>query len=146
MTKIMFHVEHSRKGTDMSTTLDCGHEPTPDATAPGYAQHPTTGRTSCNSCADAQEREAITTANQYTGYVTGLRPDVFTTYTGAVLGTVTSQRYGKKRYTPTGGRYRIRYVSVRTSDDAQWHGKGSDAHDVITIRRLADRTPTDRRP
>lgn len=117
-------------------TPDCGHTvtPVPGSVGTGKATDPATGRTMCYPCAEAAEREAIKTADVYSVYLTSARPNVVTTWTGAVLGTVTSWSRGAKQYSKNGP-YRMQMITVRTPDGAEWYGRGSDDTDVITIRR-----------
>ncbi|MFC4506690.1 MULTISPECIES: hypothetical protein [Streptomyces] len=66
------------------------------------------------------------------------------TWTGGVLGKVTRYETEERdRYTPSGGRYRMRHVTVRTPDDSTWRGRGSTAMDAITIRRVTKSTSKD---
>jgi hypothetical protein len=119
-------------------TPDCGHTvtPTPGSVGTGKATDPKTGRTMCYPCAEAAEREAIKTADTYTGYITDRDRTAFTTWTGAKLGTVIAYSVGSPRYTPTGGQVRMRSVRVRTPDGTLWYGTSGTDMDVITIRRL----------
>lgn len=117
-------------------TPDCGHTvtPKPGSVGTGKATDPDTGRTMCYPCAETAEREAIRTADVYSGYITDSRPKEFTTWTGAVLGKVTSCIRGAKQF-GNDGPYRMRSVTVRTPDGAEWYGRGKDDMDAITIRR-----------
>lgn len=118
-------------------TPDCGHTvtPKPGSIGTGKVTDPKTGRTMCYPCAEVWEQEKIKTASTYHLYVS---PDGkrLTTWTGAPLAVVTSYGVGSKRFTPTGGHYRLRTVRARTPDGAEWYGSGSNAMDAITIRRL----------
>lgn len=119
----------------MSEKLDCGHEPTPTSGGgTGYGVDPSTGKKYCYPCSETREREAIRTAENFTGYISSDKKR-FTTWTGGELAEVTEYRLGKERYTPTGGSFRLRHVTVRTPDGAMWFGWGSDAMDVINIHR-----------
>jgi hypothetical protein len=119
-------------------TPDCGHTvtPKPGSIGTGKATDPETGRTMCYPCAEDAEREAIKTADVYSGYITDRDPTTFNTWTGAKLGTVVSYGVGSPQFTPTGGRARMRYVRVRTPDNVLWYGSGGADMDAITIRRL----------
>lgn len=114
--------------------LDCGHAPTPRGIGTGKETDPKTGFTRCYPCAEEHERESIKTADVYSVYLTSDRPNVVTSWTGAVLGTVTSWTRGKKMYAKDGP-YRMQSVSVRTPDGAEWYGRGRSDVDAITIRR-----------
>lgn len=116
-------------------TPDCGHlvTPTPGSVGTGKATDPTTGRTMCYPCAEASEREKIKTADVFTAYISADGRKL-TTWTGGELGTVTSLTRGRKIYTKNGS-HRLRSVTVRTPDGAEWYGRGSDNADIITIRR-----------
>lgn len=119
-------------------TPDCGHKvtPKPGSVGTGKAIDPDTGVTMCYPCAEKWEQERIKAANVYSAYLTDLRPDVITTWTGGVLAKVVSYSKGARQYTPTGGSYRMRYVTARTPDGALWRGQGGDSMDVITLRRV----------
>lgn len=124
-------------GNDLKPfTADCGHVITPTAGSigTGKATDPKTGRTMCYPCAEANEREAIKTADVYSVYLTTSHPNVVTTWTGATLGTVTSWTRGRKVHSKTGP-YRMQSITVRTPDGAEWYGRGKDDADAITIRR-----------
>lgn len=51
-----------------------------------------------------------------------------------VINHVTEER---DRYTPSGGRYRMRHVEVRTPDGSKWRGRSSNAMHVIKLRRIS---------
>lgn len=118
-------------------TPDCGHTvtPTPGSIGTGKATDPETGRTMCYPCAEAWEQDRIKSADVYSAYLTDLRPDVLTTWTGGVLAKVTSHTLGARRFTPSGGSYRMQYVQAVTPDGALWSGSGNANIDAITIRR-----------
>lgn len=113
--------------------LDCGHAPTPHGVGTGVATAPN-GRTMCYPCADREQREALATIDVFAGYVSGDVKRV-TTWTGGKLADVTKVTTGKRRYTPSGGSYRLRYVWAKSPDGARWYGRGNDDWDVITLRR-----------
>ncbi len=116
--------------------VDCGHTVVPKtgSVGTGKATDPKTGRTMCYPCAEENERRAIAEADTYSVYLTSDRPNVVTTWTGAVLGTVTSLTRGRKLDSKDGP-YRMQSVTVRTPDGGNWYGRGKDDTDVITIRR-----------
>lgn len=119
-------------------TPDCGHTvtPTPGSIGTGKATDQKTGRTMCYPCAEKAEREALKTADTFGGYLTADRPKVITTWTGAALAEVVSYGVGSRRYTPSGGSYRMQYVRAKSPDGALWYGSASDAFEAITFRRL----------
>jgi hypothetical protein len=129
-----------------ATMLDCGHEPTRGASPGTGSATDAQGATMCYGCAEAREIEAFAKAGsmfthggmppRFTGYVSGDNHH-FTTWTGATLGRVTSYRVGRWQFTPSGGAYRLRYVTVTAPDNSVWSGQGSNDHDVITLRRRA---------
>jgi hypothetical protein len=88
----------------------------------------------CYACAEAAERKSFAQSRVFTGYVSDAHPGTFTTWTGAELAKVTRLTTGRVRYTPTGGAYRMRYVTAVSPDGRTWIGHGSDAWDVITLR------------
>lgn len=116
-------------------TPDCGHTvtPTPLSIGTGKATDPVTGRTMCYPCAEEHDRERIRKGETIGVYV---KEDerVVTTWTGAVLGKITSLTRGVKRYGKDGP-YRMRSITVRTPDGRDWYGRGSDSMDAVTIRR-----------
>lgn len=124
--------------THPAILLDCGHAPTPTpgGIGTGRAIDRRTGRTRCYPCAEAHEREMIKTAQAFTGYLTDLRPNVVTTWTGATLAVVTSYSTGARRIAPSGGTFRMQNVRARTPDGTMWHGQGSSDSDAITLRRF----------
>jgi hypothetical protein len=72
----------------MTTILECGHEPTPDAgCGTGYATDRETGRRSCYACSDNLEREAMGTAERFFAYLSSDGRTV-TTWSGGKLGTI----------------------------------------------------------
>lgn len=113
------------------TVLNCGHLPTPSGIGTGVAHF--RGNTYCYPCAEEREREEIATARRYTAYVSADHKRL-TTWTGAELAEIT--RYVvRDQVAPGGQRYRMRYVWATTPDGHKWHGSGTDAHDVISVRR-----------
>jgi hypothetical protein len=116
-----------------ATMLDCGHRPTRGASPGTGSATDASGATMCYGCAEAREIEAFAKAgSMFTGYVSGDNRH-FTTWTGATLGRVTSYRVGHWQFTPTGGAFRMRYVTVIAPDGSTWSGQGSSDHDVITL-------------
>ncbi len=123
---------------DPNTPLDCGHPPTPQtkgSITTGRATDPDTGKTMCFLCAEEDERQRFATAERYSAYLTKQRPNVITTWTGAVLAKVTSYTLSPKRYTPTGGHYQTEYVRAEAPDGSRWHGQGRADDDLIHLRR-----------
>lgn len=118
-------------------TPDCGHTvtPTPLSIGTGRATDPKTGRTMCYPCAEAVERGRIEDGVP-TGVYLSSDEKTVTTWTGAVLGKVTSVKRGAKRFGKDGS-WRMRTVYVTTPDGNKWSGRGSDDMDAVTIRRLA---------
>jgi hypothetical protein len=86
----------------------------------------------CEACAQA-EREAMATAAAYTVYHEPLK---VVTFGGFRLGSVTCKWRGPRRYTPTGGSYRMTYLRVTDLDGKRWHGKyNDDSGNAVTLRR-----------
>lgn len=122
-------------------TLSCGHVLTPPASiGTGYARTQDE-RTLCYPCADTAERADFLNpaTSVYPAYVNSEATQV-TTWTGGMLGRITSYGVGTLRTTPTGGRYRTRTLRVTAPDGSAWHASGSDNYDVITLRRLTSAT------
>jgi hypothetical protein len=114
--------------------LNCGHRaPAGDGLTLGYGHVPG-GYTACYPCLAEWERSWFTTAPAYAGYLTSGSRE-FTTWAGAILATVTRVTTSRTHRTPTGGQYRIRVVEATAPDGSRWHGRGSDQHDLITLRR-----------
>ncbi|WP_424863042.1 hypothetical protein [Streptomyces sp. MMS24-I29] len=121
---------------EMPDLLECGHPPVPVEISTGYARDADTGDRRCYPCADAKQRTEMQSPDAWTGYI-GSDRQRFTTWSGGLLGKVTSYTVeSRDRYTPSGGQYRMRRVTVRTPDGAIWRGRSSTAMDVITIRRV----------
>lgn len=116
-------------------TPDCGHTvtPAPGSVGTGKATDPKTGRTMCYPCSEASEREAIKSADVFTGYISA-DAKRFTTWTGGELAKITSIVTGGKVQTRDGW-YRMRFLWATTPDGARWYGRGGDDVDVITLRR-----------
>ncbi|MGW3274938.1 hypothetical protein ACWDFH_26210 [Streptomyces kronopolitis] len=126
--------------------LECGHPPVPAEMGTGYARDPETDYRRCYPCADAKQRKEMKSADTWTGYI-GSDRQRFTTWCGGLLGKVTSYTIeSRDRYTPSGGQYRMRHVTVRTPDGATWRGRSSTAMDVITIRRVTKPTTDNQGP
>ncbi|MGW0536337.1 hypothetical protein [Streptomyces sp. NPDC003032] len=123
----------------MPDLLECGHPPVPAELGTGYAKDPKTDERRCYPCADAWQREQMKSADVWGGYIGYVGDDRlhFRTWTGGVLGKVISYVTEEKdRFTPSGGQYRMRHVAVRTPDGSTWRGRGGNAMDAITIRRV----------
>lgn len=118
-------------------TPDCGHTvtPVPGSVGTDKATDPKTGRTMCYPCAEENERQAFAKADRYTAYLSSDGKHIIT-WTEAILATVTSYGISSRRYTPTGGSYRMQYIRARATDGTLWYGVKSDNMDVITLRRL----------
>lgn len=114
--------------------LDCGHEPTPSDVGSGWAEEPKTGIRRCYQCATTRERDLMSTARRYTVYVRE-SDNTVTTWAGGKLGTITTRSVGPWRYT-THARYRLRYVRVTDMFGNDWHGRGNDDWDCITLYRV----------
>ncbi|MET9119896.1 hypothetical protein [Streptomyces sp. NPDC004528] len=119
-------------------TLECGHAPTPSGIGTGYATWVADGKAErlCYPCADARMRQEVRDNVRFTGYVNSAGTHIVT-WSGGELAKVVRIDVGRPRYTPTGGRYRMRHVTARTPDGRRWSGRGSDAHDVIGLRTVA---------
>jgi len=115
--------------------LDCGHAPTPTGIGTGTAHTPE-GKTMCYACAARAEVAAFAKASVFTGYVSASKPGQFTTWTGEVLAKVTSSHLSD-RWTPTGGQYRMRYITAIAPDGSTWHGRGSDHWELFTLRKAS---------
>lgn len=116
----------------VAITLNCGHPSTPSKHIPGYATD-AYGDTMCFRCAAEADQRRMAQDGAVTGYVNepGRR---ITTWPGLPLMTITHLTHGPWRYT-SGGRWRTRYVRAVAPDGSYWYGRGSDAHDLITMRR-----------
>lgn len=131
---------HDRLLVLVADVLDCGHPATPDpgGVGTGRATDPTTGATSCYSCADEREREAMTRANTFVVYVSSAG-DALTTWPGGHLATIDppdARQIGRRAYTPSGGMW-IRYVWRATDvDGGRWIGVNGGPGLVIRVRRL----------
>lgn len=88
-------------------------------------------------------------ADVWSGYIDYVGDDRkrFATWTGGVLGKVTRYETEERdRYTPSGGRYRMRHVTVRTPTAR--HGVGAAAPRWTRSRSGAShsRSPTNKGP
>lgn len=113
--------------------LNCGHAITPVAGVAGFA-FILGSYTVCYPCMTDWERSFFADANVFTGYLSAGQ-ESFTTWTGGELARVTHVSTSRPIYTPTGGRYRRVTVRAVAPDGSRWHGTGSDAKDLITLRR-----------
>lgn len=117
-----------------ATTLDCGHAPTATEGIGTGTAHAPDGTTMCYACAEKTERDAFAKARVFTGYVSSAHPGTFTTWTGGELAKVTRSAAGRTRWTPTGGQYRMRYITAVSPDGRTWMGHGSDNWELFTLR------------
>lgn len=88
----------------------------------------------CPIC-DADEVSAFRRAEQYSAYVSADHRNI-TTFGGYPLARIKRLFLGKRRYTPTGGTYRMTYVSAESHGGVKWHGRyNSDNGNLITLHR-----------
>lgn len=122
--------------------LDCGHMSTPSEYTAGYARTPDERRI-CYSCADASEREALKTAERFTGYfvvpewgtkdgklwhtITG---STITTWSGGLLARVTY--FSRGRHNFGGFLYRFRAIDVH---GGRWYGTSPGPGMYARMRR-----------
>ncbi|GLZ30854.1 hypothetical protein Lesp02_30430 [Lentzea sp. NBRC 105346] len=124
----------------IADVLDCGHTATPDPTGigTGRALNPTTSATSCYSCSNDREREAMTRANTFVAYVSSAG-DALTTWPGGHLATIDpadARQVGRRAYTPSGGMW-TRYVWHATDvDGGRWTGVNGGPGLVVRVHRL----------
>ena len=72
-------------------------------------------------------------ASIYTAYIKG--NDIIT-FGGYKLARVKRLYLGKRRYTPTGGTYRMAYVTAVSHGGVTWHGRYNyESTELITLRR-----------
>lgn len=112
----------------ITTTLDCGHEPTPSAgIGTGYATT-VDGKTSCYGCAEAQERTEFARADRYTAYVSADGRHL-TTWTGAILARVTRLHTSKRAH-----KTYVNATDILTG--TEWTGVGPlDNGTYVNLRR-----------
>lgn len=126
--------QHHGEGETAVQVMDCGHPATvTEGLGTGYART-ADGKTLCYTCADAREIIAFAEASVFVAYVRE-RDNAIITWSGGKLATITSITRGARQYTPSGGSYLIRYVRATAPDGSTWHGRGSDGHDVVALRR-----------
>lgn len=119
----------------MAILLNCGHYavPVPESWPGSGMAEDSCGYSWCYSCAEANERNDIRYASRYGVYMREVSREV-TTWTGAVLGKITSVSHG--RYQFRGGtRYRMRFVHFTDVHGGKWYGSGSDSCDLVHARR-----------
>jgi hypothetical protein len=90
----------------------------------------------CALCA-ATEREGFLGKHttHYPAYVNS-RGTLVTTFGGFELGVIIRYRTGRRRCTPTGGYYRLEYVTVRDAHGGIWHGAhNSDGGNLVLLRK-----------
>jgi hypothetical protein len=127
-----------------SPVLNCGHAPDNHGCSflPGYALI-LGSYTVCYACMDEWERSFMADSPAYTGYVeygpAGVTTRRFTTWTGGTLARITSVSYSRPMWSPHTGTWRHMYVSAVTPDGTRWHGHGSNAKNLITLRRCKTR-------
>lgn len=105
--------------------LDCGHAPTPDGIAAGYATL-IDGRRVCYPCADDAQRRQVAQGNRFVGYLASDSRTV-TTWTGGELARV--------RQTKPAGADAVS-VWARTPDGRSWYGRGSGPGMVLSLRAV----------
>lgn len=86
----------------------------------------------CGLCA-SWERWRMSRADVWYGYMSADQKRV-TTWTGVVLGRITSATIGRKRWSRQ-GYYRMRYVQVTATDNSLWWGRASAEQDLIVMHR-----------
>lgn len=110
----------------------CGHSIRPNGVATGYARW-VDGSVTCYPCTDDRIRADAAETGRLSGYVS--TDNRFTTWSGGFLGTVTEHRTGNYRYTPTGGEYRLTYVTVRHAG-ADWSGAyNANSGNAVALQR-----------
>ncbi|KAA9159444.1 hypothetical protein FPZ12_020290 [Amycolatopsis acidicola] len=121
-----------------ANVLDCGHSATPEGISTGFATDPATGLTSCYTCSDEQQRDALHHASRYTAYVACDRTTL-TTWPGGHLATIDladQSQTGRRATTPT-GQCSTRFSWHATDNDGgRWFGINGGPGLVITLRRL----------
>jgi hypothetical protein len=123
-------------------TLDCGHQPSPHSEHTTGTAHTTDGREICWTCADAEQREQLRTADTFTAYLTPVltaeghtKGHALTTWTGGHLATVTVLTCG--RHNIGGQLYRFRAVDVH---GAQWYGTSPGPQMYARMRKAKVRS------
>jgi len=112
----------------MTTILDCGHEPTPNAgCGTGYATARDTGKRSCYSCAEELERADMATAKRFSAYLSSDNMSI-TTWTGGKLGRVTRMTRNDRQT----------FVRVTDIHGKEWAGIGpAENGTYVSLRRVA---------
>lgn len=86
----------------------------------------------CSVC-DTDEVSAFRRASVYTAYIKG---NDIVTFGGYKLARVKRLYLEKRRYTPTGGTYRMAYVTAESHGGVTWHGRYNyESTELITLRR-----------
>ncbi len=101
--------------------MQCGHEKDKGSST-----------THCSECAHVGELTAIRDRDYYTAYLAG---DYLTTFVGGTLLHVVSRRTGKTRYTPSGGRYQLTYLTAVDPFGRTWSGQGLGEGMYVRLRR-----------
>lgn len=119
----------------MTTTLDCGHEPTTDDTAAvrvgtGYAVR-LDGTRICYACAEAEEARAFSEATIYTAYVNSAETE-FQTWTGGKLARITAKSVSRSGFYGS----RVYRYWATAPNGTKWYGANSGAGMVITMRQV----------
>jgi len=107
-------VSGERRESQPSNPLSCGHKPSPHGEHTTGTAHTPDGREICWACADAEQREELKTARDFTGY---LSEKTLTTWTGGILANIT--RLWKVRNNMAGNLLRFRAIDVHGQE---WYG------------------------
>jgi hypothetical protein len=98
-----------------------------------FACQPHANPVPCAPCDTAEVAYVATRPANFVAYVTAHH---VVTLGGAPLARVTQLYLARRRYTPTGGTYRLAYVQAVTPDGTYYHGSyNDDGGELITLRR-----------
>lgn len=92
----------------------------------------------CIDCENAEveafQRAGLSESGRYLGYVTG---NTVMTFGGTPLAHISQAWDGRRRYTPSGGEYRMHYIRAVSHDGyVKWHGAYSDNGNAVILRRV----------